>query len=150
MMQHEPTTTASYQPSRPQQNSFSLSLSSTPESVHLVEPFVDKVCSHYQINQEQHFNMLVVLTEAVNNSINHGNQADPAKRVRVRVRANRRSFTFVVSDQGKGFEPEHVPNPTDEQHLRLPNGRGVFLMQQLSDNLHFADNGRRVRIRFKF
>ncbi len=137
-------------PSRPQQQcNFSLSLSSMPENVSLVEPFVEKVRSRYPINDEQYFNILVVLTEAVNNSILHGNQADPQKRVNVRLRASHRSFTFVVSDQGGGFDPAELLDPTAPEQVSIPNGRGVFLMQKLSDGLRFKDNGRRVNIRFK-
>ena len=87
--------------------------------------------------------------EAVNNSILHGNQADPQKRVSVRLRASRRSFTFVVSDQGGGFDPAELLDPTAPEQVSIPNGRGVFLMQKLSDGLRFKDNGRRVNIRFK-
>lgn len=142
--------TATTMPSRPQQQSnFSLSLSSMPENVSLVEPFVEKVRAHYPINDEQYFNILVVLTEAVNNSILHGNQADPQKRVNVRLRASHRSFTFVVSDQGIGFDPNEIIDPTTPTQLSIPNGRGVFLMRKLSDNVLFDDNGRRVKICFK-
>ncbi|HRI28427.1 MAG TPA: ATP-binding protein [Chitinophagales bacterium] len=127
---------------------FTLRLNSIPENISQVEPFLQELKSKYNLPDDLYFNMLLVLTEAVNNSILHGNQADPCKRVVVKAQPNKASLSFTISDEGCGFNPNALPDPTSPACICNPNGRGVFLMRQLSDHLQYSNNGRRVVIRF--
>ena len=54
----------------------------------------------------------------------------------------------MIKDEGDGFEPDALPDPTDPANIEKPHGRGVFLMQQLSDEIEFEDDGRTVIIKF--
>ncbi len=128
---------------------FDLQIKSKPENVGMVEPFIDTIRQRFRLLDDLYFNMLVVLTEAVNNSIIHGNQADPYKNVRVQCRPNGQRLKFTITDEGKGFNPERLPDPTSPERLTQPNGRGVFLMRQLSDTVEYFDHGRRVEIQFR-
>ena len=127
-----------------------LSLASIPENINLVEPYVAKVKLRYSISDDVSFNILIVLTEAVNNGIIHGNCANPDKSVYVRLlpQTNQNSLGFEISDEGCGFDPKKVPDPTSPNYINQPNGRGVFLMRKLSSNIQYANNGRSVQIFF--
>lgn len=128
-----------------------LELSSKPENISLVEPFVKKVKTYYDIEEDLYFNILLVLTEAVNNSILHGNQSNPNKQVCIdcKIKSKSKVLYFTVTDEGIGFDHTSLPDPTTPERRMCPNGRGVFLMRELSDKINYSDNGRKVEIHFK-
>ena len=127
-----------------------LSLASNPDNIALLEPFVQALQYKYGIDENQYYNILLVLTEAVNNGILHGNCGNPNKLVNVNLCKRGRSLLeFTVTDEGNGFDPANLADPTCKERLCEPNGRGVFLMQQLSHSLRYCDNGRKVVFRFK-
>lgn len=132
----------------PTTKEFNLTLSSTPENVSRVEPFLQQIHRIRPIKDDLYFNILVVLTEAVNNSILHGNQANPRKKVSVRMLVNGKTLSFTIQDEGKGFNPSQIPDPTSPEQILTPNGRGVFLMRELSDALQYSNRGRCVDIQF--
>lgn len=113
-----------------------------------IEPFMERVRASCVLNEEQYFNMLLVLTEAVNNSILHGNQSDPQKKVKIQFCVKIKQFEFVIIDEGQGFDPSQVADPTTPDYVECPNGRGVFLIRKYSDYMHYSDNGRKLQIRF--
>lgn len=119
-----------------------------PENLALAEKLIDEVCAQYQVPESLYGNILIALTEAVNNAIHHGNQEDPDKQVVLGYAVDGDQATFVVSDQGPGFDFEHLPDPTDPQNIERPHGRGVFLMRALADKVEFTDNGATVSITF--
>ena len=121
------------------------------ENLSLVEKFIDNVCEENKVNQDYYGNILIALTEAVNNAIFHGNSSDPKKKVTVSCKsANSGSLAFTVEDQGSGFDYGTLPDPTDPANIENPNGRGVFLMKHLADKVEFYDNGRKVELTFSF
>lgn len=136
-------------PSRKFCQSRSLLLNSKPENITLVESFVQQLRSNSLVSDSMYYNVLLVLTEAVNNSIFHGNGADPDKNVKVLASVKRNNLFLTVSDEGKGFFPEKLADPTSPERLTQQNGRGVFLMKQLSENVSYTDNGRKVEICFR-
>jgi serine/threonine-protein kinase RsbW len=92
---------------------------------------------------------MVAITEAVNNSIYHGNRGDFSKWVFIRCAAlNPYRILIAVEDQGSGFDPDSLPDPTAPENLENPGGRGVFLMRHLSDEIKFHNEGRRVEMVF--
>ena len=118
------------------------------ENIHLAEKMIDEACGRYNVHESLYGNILIALTEAVNNAIHHGNALDPAKQVTLGYVAEGEKITFMVSDEGPGFDFEHLPDPTDPQNIEKPHGRGVFLMRALSDNVEFSDNGASVALTF--
>lgn len=125
-----------------------LKLSSEPRSIAEVEKFVKKLVQRYRLNDDQHGNILISLTEAVNNAIIHGNCQDRSKQVMVRLRENRGKIAIQVSDEGCGFDYRSIPDPTKGDNLCKCGGRGVFLMQRLSDGISFRNGGRTVEMQF--
>ena len=126
-----------------------LKLSSDPKNVECVEPFVEKLVEKYHINPDMYGNILISLTEAVNNAIRHGNCNDQNKMVKVSMQqVTEHKIAFHVSDEGSGFDFDSVPDPTSPENLLKMGGRGVFLMRQLCDDIRFHDNGSTVEIQF--
>jgi anti-sigma regulatory factor (Ser/Thr protein kinase) len=100
---------------------------------------------------EQHarklrLNFRVGLTEALSNAMLYGNTEDPGKRVRVEVILSPSTITARVTDQGEGFDPRGVPDPTTPENLTKPGGRGLFLMKELLDEVRFNDQGNSVTL----
>jgi len=129
---------------------YMLELQSNPGSISYIEPYVNRIVEDFGINDEIYGNILISLTEAVNNAIIHGNKEDFSKMVRIKLleKRKRRQIAFRISDDGLGFNYEQLPDPTAPENIMKLGGRGVFLMQQLADNLEFLDNGSTVEINF--
>lgn len=127
----------------------SVSFSSVKENISLVGKYVDEICEYYNIGDENYGNILVAVTEAVSNAIYHGNRLNPEKMVSFRYESVNNSLCFVIEDEGKGYNPDTLPDPTDPENVESPNGRGVFLMRKLSDDIKFENSGTRVELYFK-
>jgi len=124
-------------------------LESNLESVHTVEKLISRVKEEYAISDENYNDIWIALNEAVSNAIKHGNKFDPSKKVRLTVETKEeRYLCFTIKDEGDGFNPEAVPNPTNPDRIGEPNGRGVFLIHQLADRVTYSDNGTCVEIGF--
>lgn len=126
-----------------------IDFNSSTENLQLVEKLIDQVCEEYNVNQDFYGNILIALTEAVNNAILHGNKSDKAKKIVVSFEPHQSNFLFTVEDQGEGFDYDSLPDPTDPENIDKPSGRGVFLMKHLADNVKFHNDGRKVELTFK-
>jgi serine/threonine-protein kinase RsbW len=124
-------------------------ISSKAENIILVERMIEDVCDLFNISEDYYGNILVSLTEAVNNAIYHGNQANPNKSIDISFKSFPDRVSFSVKDEGPGFNYESLPDPTNPENLEKPNGRGVFLMRNLADNVTFEDNGSKVILDFR-
>lgn len=122
---------------------------SIPANVHMIEDYLRNVFDEYQLDQKLYPNVLISITEAVNNAIIHGNQLDENKYVQLHTICQNQKICFKVSDEGTGFDPSKVPDPTCPDQLEQCGGRGVYIMHHLSDRLIFSDNGRTVEIEFR-
>jgi len=126
-----------------------LQLKSQPESLGQVEKIIDNLRATYDVSEDMFGNMLVAITEAVTNAIYHGNKSDPTKKVHIQYQIKNNNLSFVVADEGPGFDYYNLPDPTAPENLEKECGRGIFLMKHLTDQLIFADNGRVVELNFK-
>ncbi|GLR18917.1 ATP-binding protein [Portibacter lacus] len=125
-----------------------LILKSDPEKINEVEFFVKSFAKDLAINENIYPNILISVTEAVNNAIIHGNQKNKNKEVKIELYKVKEVLTILVSDQGDGFNPEEIPDPTLIENLEKLGGRGVFLIQQLSDIVQYTNDGRTVEMQF--
>lgn len=122
---------------------------SNPENIHQVESFIESIRAEMGFRDDVYGNVMVAITEAVNNSIYHGNKGDGSKRVFIRVQSvNLYRISVVVEDEGGGFDPAELPDPTAPENLSNPGGRGVFLMRHLADEIVFQNEGRCVEMLF--
>jgi len=119
-----------------------------PTDLEVVEEAVDVIARHCLASgltpRAARFNLRVALSEALANAIVYGNQMDPAKRVDVRVEMDDGGFAVYVSDEGAGFDPTRVPDPTLPERIDRPDGRGLFLIRQLVDDVSFNDRGNAI------
>jgi serine/threonine-protein kinase RsbW len=91
-------------------------------------------------------NFRVGVTEALANAVLYGNGSDPAKIVRVEVALDRTCVVLRVVDEGTGFDPLEVPDPTTPEHLDDTGGRGLFLIRELMDEVEYNERGNAVRL----
>ncbi len=126
-----------------------LKLRSNPDNILEIEHFVSEIIQKYGINPDMHPNILISLTEAVNNAIRHGNNSDESKFVCVDLKKKKNILTLWVQDEGCGFNVTTVPDPTVPENVEKLGGRGVFIMQQLCDKLCYKENGRVVELHFE-
>jgi len=118
--------------------SFEFECKSDPKEIAKVEPFLNKINKAMRMDDGTFYRLLVAGTEAINNGILHGNKSDPSKSVFATCTVDSRALVFRVKDQGKGFKPEDVPDPLEEQNLLKTSGRGIFLMRSLMDKVTFT------------
>ena len=130
------------------ENSRGLSFKSETNNIGQVEKLVDSICEEYRVREDFYGNILISLTEAVNNAIVHGNKLDPEKTVHVTYDAEGTTIQFTITDEGPGFDYDNLPDPTAPENIEKPNGRGVFLMRNLADHCEFKDDGRIVVLDF--
>lgn len=126
-----------------------LKVPSNPRNISVVETFVNRMVEKYKISPDLHCNILVSLTEAVNNAILHGNCCDETKNVQIQFKRSKNTLAIRVSDEGCGFDLQNVPDPTAPENLTKCGGRGVFLIRQLSDAVKYHNNGSTVEMQFK-
>lgn len=127
---------------------FMLRISSNPGNIRILESFVEKLALEHKLSPEQFANILVTVTEAVNNAIHHGNRLDERKKVLVHAEMHESGLAIVVEDEGCGFDYRKLPDPTADENLTQIGGRGVFLMFNLCDSVRFHENGCKVELGF--
>jgi len=118
-------------------------------SLRLVEKAIDELSMEFDLSDEVYGNVLVATMEATNNAIIHGNNSDPNKKVKIEMLMDRKELMVHIEDQGHGFDYATVPDPTAPENLEKINGRGIFLMERLSDEILYLENGRIVVLKFK-
>jgi serine/threonine-protein kinase RsbW len=126
-----------------------LKIESKQASLRLVENTIDDVTLELGISQDSYGKILVSALEAVNNAMMHGNKMDPEKIVRFEMDFNNRELKIKVADEGIGFKPQDVPDPTLPQNIESCNGRGVYLMSHLADEIKYSKRGNIVTMTFK-
>ena len=126
-----------------------LRIESDISNLRIVENEIDYVTSKVGIKQDNYGKILVATLEAVNNAIIHGNKSDSGKHVEIEILINRDILEVKITDEGPGFKPEKVPDPTFPENLETINGRGVFLMSKLADEMIFNKKGNSVKLKFK-
>lgn len=126
----------------------SISFPSDLKNLRIVESLIDDVCQNYHIHEDHYGNILIAVTEAVNNAIQHGNLEDLTKPVGLSIHQNELEIKFIVSDSGAGFAFNNLPDPTAPENIEKESGRGIFLMKSLADEVSFENNGAKVVLTF--
>jgi len=113
-----------------------------------VESFIDNAKDRYALNDDIYGNIMVAVTETVNNAIKHGNKSDKKKNVSLSLDFNEKLIKFIIEDEGTGFDHHNLPDPTSPENIDKPEGRGIFLMKHLSDEVSFKEEGKKVELCF--
>jgi serine/threonine-protein kinase RsbW len=114
-----------------------------------VAPFVQSVVAelaYLGYSSRDRMGLGLALEEAIVNGLRHGNGGDPTKQVRVRYRITRKTVLIDVEDEGPGFDPSRVPDPTLPENLELPSGRGLLLMRSYTTWMRYSERGNRVTL----
>lgn len=128
---------------------FRLHLKSTHEESEKIPDFVDDLQKQCKLDDEISGNLMLLLSEAVSNAIEHGNELDPNKTAEIVVEITEDEVVAMVKDEGKGFQPSEQENPLTEENLLKDGGRGVFLLRELSDEMEYQEGGTRLRFLLK-
>ena len=129
-------------------DSIKLKIPSLTENIRIIESFIDNAKDKYNIDDDIYGNIMIAVTESVNNAIRHGNGLESNKNVTIFLSLEQDIITFTIQDQGPGFDFQNLPDPTAPENLDKPGGRGIFLMKHLADEVRFKDHGRLVELRF--
>ncbi len=113
-----------------------------------VRDFLDEIFIESDFDRNYFNRVLLGLSEAVNNSILHGNGLNTWKSVFITARYDLETLTFDVVDQGDGFDVSKILDPTTDLNIRKESGRGIFLIRHFADDVIFLQKGRRVRIKY--
>jgi serine/threonine-protein kinase RsbW len=119
------------------------------ENLRIVEKGLDEISSELGISEDNYGKIMVSAMEAVNNAIIHGNKADSGKKVIIEIIHSGDVLIISVEDEGQGFKPLEIPDPTKPENIENVSGRGVFLMSKLADKIEFNDRGNKVTMSFK-
>ena len=112
-------------------------MESTLESVNKAEEMADRIAAQAGLDEDTRSGVSMSVREAMINAILHGNAYDPAKRVNLTLEQNGQELTVTITDEGKGFVPEDVPDPLAPENLLKESGRGIFLMRAFMDEVRF-------------
>jgi serine/threonine-protein kinase RsbW len=125
-----------------------LTLPAVPSSIHKVSEGVTQMLAGKGWREEEILKVDLALQEALANGIRHGCDGDPNKFIQCVVTTDANGeLVIVVRDPGPGFDPTTVADPLLADNLLKASGRGVFLINQLMDEVAFADGGREVQMR---
>jgi serine/threonine-protein kinase RsbW len=97
-------------------------------------------------DEDLRFAIRLALEEALVNAMKHGNRMDPSRSVRLKYRASPECVEIRVRDEGPGFDPCVVPDPTVDENLRRPCGRGIMLMRSYMDRVSYSCGGNEVHM----
>jgi serine/threonine-protein kinase RsbW len=126
-----------------------LRIESKMENLRIIENAVDEITNSLGINQDNYGKIMVATLEAVNNAITHGNKFNQAKIVLVEIAVEKNEMIVTVTDEGTGFNPSKIPDPTKPENIEELSGRGVFLMTKLADSISFNEKGNSVTMKFR-
>jgi serine/threonine-protein kinase RsbW len=129
-------------------NTISIQIPSLMENIRMIESFIDNAKEKFHLDDDIYGNIMIAVTEAVNNAIKHGNANDKRKNVFLALSLDDSTIKFIVKDEGAGFNYDKLPDPTAPENLEKPGGRGIFLMKHLSDEVAFKEDGRVVELSF--
>ena len=125
-----------------------IQIPSLVENIRVVESFIDNSKDTFHIEDDIYGNIMVAVTEAVNNAIRHGNKLDKDKNVYLSLYVDSDRVKFEVEDEGQGFDYNNLIDPTAPENLENPGGRGIFLIRHLADEVEFTKEGRNVQLTF--
>lgn len=117
------------------QSNYYLEIESSPNNLIIVEEFVNYFAVDIGLDEEKVNGLLLAVTEATTNAIIHGNKNNSLKLVKINVTVEKPFLTIKIKDEGHGFDPSVVPDPTNPENLLKDSGRGLYLMRVYMDEM---------------
>ncbi|MDR3742071.1 MAG: ATP-binding protein [Terracidiphilus sp.] len=122
---------------RPHADRLSFALNSTMDSVAEIEAAAEKLAAEAGMDEDERFRFTMAIREAAVNAVLHGNDYDPSKRVTASLQNTGKSLIITIADEGKGLDPDSLPDPLAPENLLRGTGRGIFLIRSFMDEVHF-------------
>jgi len=129
-------------------NTIKIEIPSLSENIRIIESFIDNAKEKFELEDDIYGNIMIAVTESVNNAIKHGNKSEKDKNVSLQIIFDETNIKFIIDDEGPGFDYNNLPDPTAPDNLEKVGGRGIFLMKHLADDIVFHNNGSRVELTF--
>jgi len=126
-----------------------LTIESDKKELVKVEAFLRNIFENKQLPEDSFNKVLLCISEAVINSIEHGNRNTKGKKVYVVVDCQDNDLIVEVKDEGEGFDFDRIPDPTTDENIRKERGRGIFIIRSVSNNLIFKDKGKCVEFKIE-
>jgi serine/threonine-protein kinase RsbW len=124
-----------------------VSMPATSEAIATVVDTISDTLTQLQVPEQKRFEIALAVQEALANAVVHGCGNDPSKQVRCRLQTDPRGrIVIIVTDPGPGFAQNLVPDPKQRENLYVDHGRGVYLIRQLMDEVHFENSGSEIRM----
>ena len=115
-----------------------LVLASRFDNIEVAERALVDLCQRAGCSEDSEYWLTTALREAVANAVRHGNRQDPKRSVHLEYEVNDSTVTIRIEDEGDGFDPKDIPDPTDPENLLRPSGRGIFYMRQFMDHVEIG------------
>jgi serine/threonine-protein kinase RsbW len=128
----------------PSADDFTVSIASETSLGREVQERIISVLENREFPDRDVFGVRLALEEALVNAIKHGNGMDPAKQVQIDCRFDDDGVRIVIEDEGPGFDVTSVPDPTSEENLDKPGGRGIMLMRSFMSHIEYNESGNRL------
>jgi serine/threonine-protein kinase RsbW len=125
-----------------------IEIASVYQQAKQVEEAILQHADHCGYNGEANFALKLCLEEALTNAIRHGNAGQAAKKITIRYRVNPEHIDIYIADEGPGFDPEDVPDPTLAENLSRPCGRGILLMRAYMNHVEYNAAGNEIHMVF--
>jgi len=119
------------------EDKYHLEIESDPNNLITVEEFVNYFCKDVSLPDEKLTNVLLAVTEATTNAIIHANKCDVNKKVTIDASVENLKLIIKIKDEGEGFDPGNIPDPTEPENLLKDSGRGIYLMRVYMDDLQY-------------
>ena len=123
-------------------------VASDREELTVLPGLLEEIRPRCAMSDDQFYNLVIALTEAVNNAIVHGNRSNPALMVHYRVEAVDDGILCTIEDEGAGFDPDAVADPISPENLLRDGGRGIFIIRTLMREMELVNTGHGMRMRF--
>ena len=125
---------------------YTKNFTSDPDNLVEVEEFITEVANEFNLDEDIKNNLSLSLSEAASNAMVHGNKLDPKKYVDIKITVSDDKIKVVIKDEGNGFDPSSVPDPTAPENLLKDSGRGIHIMKTFLENMryNFTDSGTEV------
>jgi serine/threonine-protein kinase RsbW len=123
-----------------------LVLNDVSKEIHSLHEVILGAASSRGFDEPSSFAIRLALEEAVANAFRHGNGSDVSKCVRVQYEIDAKRIWIAVEDEGGGFDPDAVPDPTMDENLEIPSGRGIMLMRAYMTHVEIKPPGNRIEM----
>ncbi len=110
---------------------------SDPQLLPEIEKFFIKVFKGEELPEERYNALILALSEASSNAIKHGNKSDSSKAIEIEIEIDEEKIDVKIKDEGEGFDPSAIPNPTDPENILKESGRGLFIINSFVDELNY-------------